>query len=950
VSSISAISGYHIGWRIALAVTAATVLMPGAALADDSGVAALAAGNASAPYMMIANSESSADRLPLKKTSAQVNIAGVIAHVHITQVFGNEGSKALEAVYVFPGSTRSAVFGMQMTVGDRKIVAKIDKREAAQKAFDSARSAGKTATLLEQQRPNVFAMNVTNVQPGDTVTVELDYTELIVPTDGVYEFVYPAVVGPRYSNGTEANKPDAQEWHENPHLAPGKTTPFAVNVTVTAGMGIAAMTSPSHPGAPKFAGKESASFAVTDGNRDVVLRYKLRGDAIQTGMLRFEDANEKFFLLMMQPPARIEPSSLPPREYIFVVDVSGSMSGFPLDTSKTLINNLLSDLRPIDSFNIVFFSGGNYQFNDKSVAATPANVARAKEVLSEQHGSGGTELLPALKRAMQLPNSDDTSRSFVVITDGFVTVESEAYKWIVDNVGRANVFSFGIGSLVNRALIEGLARAGKAEPFVVLSGNEAASKAKQFAQMVSSPVLTRIKINAEAIGGYDIDPGSVPDLFADRPVVVVGKYRKGTGSVIVTGRRGNQEFKSEINVSTAKPDGVNSPVRMLWARGQLATLADRESLGDAAAVDQGTAIALKYGLLSKHTSFIAVDTVKRGAGQVPVQTVQPLVMPSGVTQGDGSQYSFSGNDDSDGVLDANDAEQNESIVIQGSTPMIDFGSSMPIRQAGSDAQISTNREVEVATSLTLLTSRGNGAEVAPLRFTDVALWNLNLSASFIPRMRLSIGNTVLAKQTETLNERLWQSTGAQIAFNTSASSAAALSAKLGSLLGRSGYYGAVGLSWSTRKRMNQWMSWEGGLHGGVTSLSFKSDAPTSPWFAELGASAQMQVCFGECERRYGAAWLGFDFNRSIVHRPKDTSAVNAIDPRTTLNIEIGTFFRVTKVWDMSFSAGWSDRGDLAKPATQLPILDGGFDQLRLSVGLIAHWDLAPLASRINDNE
>jgi hypothetical protein len=394
---------------------------------------------------------------------------------------------------------------------------------------------------------------------------------------------------------------------------------------------------------------------------------------------------------------------------VFVVDVSGSMEGFPLETSKALLRDLLQSLRPQDRFNLLFFAGGSYQLSERSLPASPASIARAIEVLGEQQGGGGTELLPALKRALAMPASEDMARTFVVVTDGFVTVEAEAYKLIVDNLGRANVFAFGIGSSVNRALIEGLARAGKAEPFVVENQAQAAAKAKQFRQMISAPVLTRIKVNAEGLGGYELDPVAVPDLFADRPVIVVGKYR-GDGAVVVTGKTPAGEFRRELRAADAAPDPHNSALRMLWARGQLASLADLEAVGDPQAVEKLTALALRYGLLSKHTSFFAADTVARGAGEPPVITRQPLLLPAGMSDRSSVANTESLSDSELEALASN--EMGESIVVTGAAIL---RRELPIvTPATESAPTTAERRLALSQQLRVSSRDSSAALAAPL--------------------------------------------------------------------------------------------------------------------------------------------------------------------------------------------------------------------------------------------
>jgi Ca-activated chloride channel family protein len=584
-------------------------------------------------YFLVTSEGAGADALPLKESRADIQVAGVIAQVRVTQVYRNEGRQPLEAVYVFPGSTRAAVAAMRMKIGERTIEAEIQERGAARETYTAAKQSGRTASLLEQHRPNVFQMNVANILPGDTVEVQLTYSELLVPSDGVYELVYPAVVGPRFTG--EQAQPEG--WTKNPYLGEGAPEPYRYHLAVSlhAGMPVQEITSPSHKVTPRFTGKETAELALGepgDGNRDFVLRYRLRGGAVQTGLLRFEDRDERFFLLMMQPPERVTPQKIPPREYVFIVDVSGSMSGFPLDVSKRLIGDLLRGLRPIDRFNLLFFSGGSYQLSERSVAASEENVARALRVLEQTHAGGGTELLGALRSALAMRSENGTSRTFVAITDGYVSVDAEAMELVRKNLGEANFFAFGIGSSVNRHLIEGLARAGMGEAFVVLNANEAPREAARFRKMIEAPVLTGIRIDYAGLGAYDVDPPAVPDLLADRPLVIVGKYRgEGRGTLTVRGMAGEGPFERKLaSAGTADP-GLGALVH-LWARRRVAELGDRQAFGGGEQREQIVALGLRYHLLTEHTSFVAVDTVRRREGGELVTVRQPLPLPQGVSR------------------------------------------------------------------------------------------------------------------------------------------------------------------------------------------------------------------------------------------------------------------------------------------------------------------------------
>ena len=592
------------------------------------------------PYFLVKSDDPEVDQLPLKSTSAKVNVSGVIADVIVRQVYKNEGKRPLEAIYVFPASTRAAVYGMKMMIGERTITAKIRKRDEARREYEEAKEAGKSASLLEQQRPNVFQMNVANILPGDVIKVELKYTELLVPTDVVYEFVYPTVVGPRYSNQPAAEATPQEKWIENPYLHEGESPTYTFDITldVAAGLPIQDITCPSHKVNINYDGSAFASIKLDGsekygGNRDFVMKYRLAGGKIETGLLLFEGEEENFFLLMLQPPKRVTDHEIPPREYIFIVDVSGSMHGFPLDISKKLLKDLIGNLRPTDRFNVLLFAGGSSVMSEKSLSATPKNIGHAINMIERQRGGGGTELLPALKRALSLPMTEGYSRSVVIATDGYVSVEAEAFDLIRNNLGNANMFAFGIGSSVNRHIIQGMARVGMGEPFVIIRPEEAANKAEKFRRLIQSPVLTGIKTDFGDFEVYDVEPPSIPDVLADRPVIIFGKWRgRPQGNISLRGIAGDGSFMKEVDVGKIKPLKTNSALRYLWARHRIAILSDYNKLRPQdERVGEVTNLGLTYNLLTAYTSFVAIDTLVRLKDGKAVTVKQPLPLPQGVS-------------------------------------------------------------------------------------------------------------------------------------------------------------------------------------------------------------------------------------------------------------------------------------------------------------------------------
>jgi len=590
------------------------------------------------PYFFV-EGEAGGEQFPLLGTKVEVAVSGVVAKVKVRQQYANRGAQPIHARYIFPGSTRAAVHGLKMTIGERVVVAQIKEKEAARQIFAAAKHEGKNASLLEQQRPNVFSMEVANMLPGDNIDVELDYTELLVPTEGVYEFVYPTVVGPRYSNQPEEGAPDGEQWVQNPYLKTGSAprTAFDLNVTLAAGMPLQEVICTSHAATVGYDSPDKARITLATsefgGDRDYILRYRLADKEIASGLLLYQGEEENFFLLMAQPPARPQPAQIPGREYIFVVDVSGSMNGFPLDASKRLLKDLVGSLKPEDSFNLLLFAGNSETMAPTSVPATADNVRRALALLDRQQGRGGTELVPAMHKALALPRGESVARSLLVITDGFIAAEQEVFRTIEENLDTTNVFAFGIGSSVNRHLIEGIARAGQGEPFIVTDPGEAPAVARRFCEYVAAPVLTDVKVEYQGFSAYDVEPVKIPDLFAQRPLIVFGKWRGDrTGTITVSGVNGAGPYAQSFQVDKVEPQPANEGLRHLWARERIARISDYNTRqNDPEQRAEIVNLGLTYNLLTAHTSFVAVDEVVRNPGGQGQEVKQPLPLPKGVS-------------------------------------------------------------------------------------------------------------------------------------------------------------------------------------------------------------------------------------------------------------------------------------------------------------------------------
>ena len=586
-----------------------------------------------APYFVIQKGASSVDTFPLKATSVAVTVNGMIAETHVTQTYANMGKEPISARYVFPASSSVSVHGMTMEIGNQLVCAKIKEKEEAKKEFEQAKSEGKSASLLEQQRPNVFTMDVANIMPGDSAKIELHYTQMITPRDGVYEFVFPTVVGPRYAEpgegAADGSEGGRNGWVRSPYLPKGQTPlgTYDITVNLDAGVPVSELSCKSHEIEVSKNGDTKACVTLADkedyaGNRDFILNYKLTGDELQTGLVLTRGERENFFLVTVQPPERYVPQDIPPREYIFVLDVSGSMNGYPLDTAKTLIRDLVSGLRETDRFNLILFSGSSQKMAEKSLPATAENIRQAVDLVDRQEGGGGTSLAPALEEAIAIPRTESDAagcaRSIVVVTDGYISGEQNVFDLINQNMSTASFFSFGIGSSVNDYLIKGIANAGLGEAFIVTDEADALSTAQSFRTYIQTPLLTDIQVDYEGFEVYDTEPSVPSTLFAQKPIVLFGKWKgEPSGTIRISGKTGTKDYEQQIPVAASAISQQSDALRYLWARTRLEQLMDYGfSKDDPSVKDEVTRIGLTYSLMTPYTSFVAVvDSIKNPEGK-----------------------------------------------------------------------------------------------------------------------------------------------------------------------------------------------------------------------------------------------------------------------------------------------------------------------------------------------
>jgi Ca-activated chloride channel family protein len=595
---------------------------------------------AEGPYLQIEGEPG--ERLPLAMTTADVAIVGMIADVTLRQVFENRGDRTIEAVYVFPASEKAAVDALTVRIGARTLVAEIAEKEQAKARYEEAKEEGRTTALLEQVDPSAFRMSVANILPGDRIETELHYTELLVPTEGTYEFVFPTTLGDPYGPGSD------------PVVAAPKSRSadvvdfsFDIRVGLESAVPIGAVASPSHritqssEAATRVVVGLDESEARKAAARDFVLRYSLAGDEVQAGLLAFPEGDGGYFLLAAEPPPAPPADAVVPREFIFVVDVSGSMIGEPLDLTKALVRDLFASLTPKDRLNVVLFSGGSKVLSPVgSIAAEPGNLARVLAAIDAEGAGGGTELVQAIDVAHGLPRTEGLSRSMVLVTDGQISAGGEAYRAIRSRLDQANVFAFGVGASVSRDVIARLARAGAGEPFIVDDATDGAAVAARLRRYIDRPLLSGITLATQGVETFDREPDPLPDLLAERPLVVVGRYRGPlAGSITLAGRSASGQWTREIPVLPDAASTRHAAIRQLWARQRVQRLLDESASafgarGDDANDAEVKALGLRHSLLTPFTSFVAVDRQVRADGVADVVR-QPAIRRPAVFGGAG---------------------------------------------------------------------------------------------------------------------------------------------------------------------------------------------------------------------------------------------------------------------------------------------------------------------------
>lgn len=591
--------------------------------------------------------------IPLLHTDATIDVRGLVASATVTQQYANSSAVPVEAIYVFPLPHDAAVYDMEIRIGNRVIKSVVREREEAKRVYTQAKSEGKRAALLEQDRPNIFTASVANIMPGDRIAVRMRYVQPLRWEAGKMRLVFPMVVGPRYIPGTQAVGHLGTGWALDTNAVPdaSRITPFvrnpdsrsghdiSVSVDLDPGFDSAIVQSVSHQINVRRLdhGRQRVELAtgVTIPNKDFILEVQ-NADSKQPKVSLFlspaADSGETHFLLAAFPPSA-PPKQRMPVEMLYMIDVSGSMEGTSIGQARGALLQALDTLMPTDRFGILAFSSGYGEFAAEPLPATADNLAAARHYVQGLQAGGGTEMLPALLHLMRKPQLPGYLRHIILLTDGDLGNEEEIFAALHHDLGNARLYTIAIGSEPNLFLATKMAQFGRGTFTHIADNNEIRSQMAHLFESIESPVLTDVKLSFEGVDTADVYPEHLPDLFAAQPLLVYGHITRGrTGVVHLTARAGDEPYETTIPFNAGQAS-FHPGITTLWARQRVEDLMDRWRQADPVAQAQiredVIAHAIHYHLVTRFTSLVAVEeVVVNPSGQSAMAPV-PSELPAG---------------------------------------------------------------------------------------------------------------------------------------------------------------------------------------------------------------------------------------------------------------------------------------------------------------------------------
>ncbi|MCP3852297.1 MAG: marine proteobacterial sortase target protein [Gammaproteobacteria bacterium] len=597
----------------------------------------------------------------LLKTKMDFKVSGLVALVKVQQHFKNTSEQWVEGRYVFPLPEDSAVNKMRIKIGDRLIEGEIKEKQEAKAIYQKAKINGQKASLVEQERPNMFTNSIAHIAPGDEIIVEIQYLQTIHYDQNKFSLRFPMTITPRYipgkvlrsqlgeqtltmnqGNGWAMNTdqvPDAQRitppmisvpqdsiQEESPMV-----NPIEITGSIDMAMPLKKLISSFHPidiNQNKHQYTLVLSTKEVTMDRDFILEWspilgqepqaalfsESKKHTIETNDNNIEPNNttgqepmlqeDNHIMLMMMPPKLLPLEEHLPKEMIYIIDTSGSMGGTSIRQARESLSFALNRLSENDRFNIIEFNSQTNKLFSQSVKADKNNILYAQQQVSELKAGGGTEMASALMAALENIKLDGYLRQVVFITDGSVGNETQLFAIIHEHLREARLFTIGIGSAPNSYFMRKSAQFGRGTFTYIASVNEVQQKMSDLFKKLESPVLSHLKIIWPQ--GSDVYPKRIPDLYMGEPLLVTAQVPELKGEVIIEGQTQQGVWRRKIELTHGKQhEGIST----LWARSKIGSLMDEQIQGAPKDLikPQVIDLALRHQLMSKYTSFIAVD-------------------------------------------------------------------------------------------------------------------------------------------------------------------------------------------------------------------------------------------------------------------------------------------------------------------------------------------------------
>ncbi len=573
---------------------------------------------------------------PIQTAVVEIDITGVVSKVRFTQTFQNTSDNWVEGLYRFPLPDEAAVRSMVIHVGDRRVVGKIEEKAVAEGQYEEAKKAGQVASLVSQHRPNLFSSKVANIGPRQTVSIELEYLQTLSLENQRYRLRIPTTLTPRYRNGVSGNALELEPNFVTANAVSAEKPAFSVSIigrlhgAITTG----SLVSPTHAlainqqsGVTQF---ELAHAARLD--RDFIMHWQQGvDDAAQLNAWRETVEGDDYVLAVIAPPNQQHELPAIPRELVIVVDTSGSMAGQPMQAAKAALVDALMGLKPDDTFNVIEFNSSYSALFNQPLPATGTNIERGLRFARQLQADGGTEMRPALQYALSHSNRQEALQQVVFITDGAVGFEDDIIKLVTGQLRSARLFTVGIGSAPNTWFMKKVAEAGRGTASFITDVSDTQRVMEELFFTLESPALTDVSLTFDD-AAVEYFPRPVPDLYAASPVVVAAKITPNTKTLKLTGRMGDSAWSQELDLTDLPR--VESGLSTVWARKKIAGLEDEQRLLNDVDYYESliTSIALEHQLLTRYTSFVAVEDSPSRPIHENLETASiPNLIPHGST-------------------------------------------------------------------------------------------------------------------------------------------------------------------------------------------------------------------------------------------------------------------------------------------------------------------------------